>query len=189
MDFQLPDDLFLTSLSPTDSATPIRLEQRIVEAFGSRAFVACSSLDVDEYERLGHCEQYLLDSPHPIAVVHWGGEDNDRLFSSYEQALWRIRWRGAVLHVVKATWQTSCGGETRHWVVADDRETAESFVLDLQRTTNDPGESILVFHGGYWQRSRELYRSTQQASFDELVLSGSLKDVIRADFHQFLGAQ
>jgi hypothetical protein len=61
-------------------------------------------------------------------------------------------------------------------VIADRRDVAEAFVLDVARKTNDPGQSILVFHGGRWQRSRELYRATQQASFEDLVLSGTMKD-------------
>lgn len=186
---EFPADLFLAGLSPTDSATPVRLEYRILQAASGRAGVVSSSLDLDEYERLGLCRRELLPAPHPIVVHHWGGEDQDQLFTRHEQAHWKIDWRDTILQVVQVQWQTACGGETRYWVVADTRETAEAFVLDVERRTNDPGESILVFHNGYWQRSRELYAATQQASFDDLVLSGSLKDVIRADFRQFLDAR
>jgi len=186
---KLPADLFLASLSPTDSATPIRLEHRILEVIGDRACLVSPMLDLGEYERLGLCQRELLESPHPIIVHRWGGEDHDQLFAGHEQAHWRITWRDWTLHAVQATWQTSCGGETRYWVIADTREIVEAFVLDVERRTNDPGESILVFHSGQWQRSRELYQATQLASFDDLVLSGSLKDVIRADFRQFLDAR
>jgi len=46
-----------------------------------------------------------------------------------------------------------------------------------------------VFHGGYWQRSKELYEATRLATFDDLVLAGTLKDVIRDDFRKFLAAR
>lgn len=189
MDIHLPDDLFLKCLSPTDSSTPARLEQRIFESIGDRSLLPCHDLDLEEYERLGLCRRRLLDCPHPVATCGWGGEDDDRLQMGYEQAHWQVQWRESWLNIVRATWQTSCGGEVRHWVISPSREIAEAFALDVARKTNDPGESILVFHGGHWQRSRELYLATQQASFDDLVLSGSLKERIRADFGQFLHAR
>lgn len=189
MEINLPDDLFLNCLSPTDSATPVRLDQRIRESVEGGAVLACESLDLDEYEGLGLCQRQLLTQPAVISTSDWGGEDHDCLQARFEQAHWQVEWQGAELRVVQATWQTSCGREVRHWVIADRRDVAEAFVLDVARKTNDPGQSILVFHGGYWQRSRELYRATQQASFEDLVLSGTMKEQIRDDFHQFLQAR
>ncbi len=185
----LPPDLFLSCLSPTDSATAVRFEKAVLAAIGARAFLATRGLDIEEYARLGHCELGLLDVPRPIAVSHWGGEDNDRLFTTYEQVHWQITWREHRLQLLQATWQTGCGNESRLWVIGDSPQIVEDFILDVERKTNDPGDSILVFHGGYWQRSRELYRATQLASFDELVLSGTLKETIRTDFQQFLNAR
>lgn len=186
---QLPPDLFLSCLSPTDSATPVRFEKALRDAIGARAILATGRMELDEYAELGHCSLRLLDNPHPISVSNWGGEDNDQLIAAYEQAHWQVDWRGQQLQALQATWQTACGGESRFWVIGDSLEVIKAFVLDVERKTNDPGESILVFHGGYWQRSRELYKATQQANFDDLVLSGTLKETIRDDFQQFLGAR
>lgn len=189
MEFSLPPDLFLRCLSPTDSATACRIEYEIVKAAGDYAVLTVGHLDLEEYKELGFCELELKDDPPAIVVSRWGGEDEDRLFEAYEQAHWQARWQGVVLHIVQASWQTGCGSENRYWVIADSEDVAEAFVLDVARKTNSPGESILVFHGGYWQRSRELYKATQQASFDDLVLSGTLKEVIRQDFQRFLEAR
>lgn len=185
----IPADLFLSCLSPTDSATAVRFEKALRDAIGARALLATSSLELEEYAALGLCSMRVLDDPSPVSVSQWGGEDNDRLIAAYEQAHWEVEWRGQQLQVVQATWQTQCGGESRSWAIGESSDTLRDFVLDVARKTNDPGESILVFHGGFWQRSRELYKATQLASFDDLVLSGSLKETIRDDFKRFLGAQ
>ncbi|MFO0819602.1 MAG: ATP-binding protein [Pirellulales bacterium] len=187
--FQFPADLFLANLSPTDSATPLRLEQAVREAAKGGGIVPCTGVDLDEYSRLGHCTFQEECSPQPVRLMYWGGEDDDRLISSHEQVVWSVDWGDKRLWVVKATWQTSCGGESRYWIVAGTQEIAESFLLDVDRKTNDPGESILVFHDGYWQRSREMWRATRDATFDDLVLAGTLKDTIREDCRRFLNAR
>lgn len=186
---RLPHDLFLSSFGTSDSALPLRIEHQLLERLDGQAIRATSPLDLDEYERLELCRRELLEAPHAIVVHRWGGEDYDRLIPGFEQAHWRVAWREMSLQVVSVSWQTPCGGDSRMWIVGDRQETVDEFILDVSRRTNDPGESILVFHGGGWQRSRELYQATQSASFDDLVLSGSLKDAIRADFRQFLDAR
>ena len=77
----------------------------------------------------------------------------------------------------------------RDWVVAETEEVAKEFILDLERKTNAPGEAILVFSDGYWSRSRNLYNATQAASFDDLILTGDLKETIRSEFRQFLDSE
>lgn len=189
MSIQLPSDLFLANLSPTDSSLVVRMEDRVREAVSPRKLIAASYLELSEYEDLGHCQTTLIACPESVSTHEWGGEDQDRLFRSFEQAAWHVRWREKDLYVIRVSWETNCGTASRFWIAADAVETAEEFLLDAKRKTNDPGESILVFHGGYWQRSKELYKATQQASFDDLVLSGTLKDSLRDDFHRFLAAR
>ncbi|MDA0658809.1 MAG: ATP-binding protein [Planctomycetota bacterium] len=185
----IPDNIFTSCLTPTDSSLVPRIEEILQANLGDNEFLATSSLDLDEYVRLGHCEIMLKNQPHPISVADWGGEDADYLVASYEQAVWEVRWRGIKLHVLKTSWATSCGMDSRFWVIGETSAVVTDFILDLHRKTNTPGESILVFHGGHWQRSRELYLATQKASFDDLILSGSLQDAIRNDFQHFLNAR
>jgi ATP-dependent 26S proteasome regulatory subunit len=90
---------------------------------------------------------------------------------------------------VSLKWQTDCGRGSRHWVVADSVDVAEAFILDVERKTHPPGHAILVFSGGYWNRSRALYKATQSASFDDLILADNLKETIRKDFAQFLKSE
>jgi len=118
LDPQLPTNLFADCLSPTNSATPIRLERAILQSVGERVVVAAQALDLDEYEQLGLCTRVLLDQPRSISTEQWGGEDQDRLFTYPEQAYWRLHWRNQVLHVVMARWQSGYRTGQRHWVIA-----------------------------------------------------------------------
>jgi AAA+ superfamily predicted ATPase len=191
MAFVPPAELFQTCLSPTDSSTPVRFQvalERAAEADGLHV-AGCEGFDVDEYVELGHCTRELKANPVPVPVSKWGGPDDDRVLTGYSPAAWDVSWRGHALHVVDARWTIGYREFERSWVIAESEELAKEFLLDVARVTNDPRDAILVFHGSCWQRSRELYASTQQASFDDLILAPALKDRIRSDFRRFLEAR
>jgi AAA+ superfamily predicted ATPase len=185
---ELPRDLFQSCLSPTDSSTPVRFQAAIAQAAGALHVEACE-VDVAEYETLGHCKRELLGSPAPVALSSWSGPDEDRIETTIEEGYWRIAWRNETLYMVSATWHAGWDRQRRSWIVARNRELALAFILDVSRTTNDPRDAILVFHGSCWQRSHQLYAETQRASFDELILARSLKQQIRDDFKRFLAAR
>ncbi|GAB5405324.1 MAG: hypothetical protein Aurels2KO_35550 [Aureliella sp.] len=192
MDFQLPEDFFVDHLATNfpSGDVAIILEAAVVEAAGDLAVVSSEELDLEEYARLGHCQLSRMDSPRPVVTKRWGGEDFDRIFESVRQAIWRVECEGGqTLTCVETSWATSCGLEHRYWIVAERTEEADAFLLDVFRKTNAPGESILVFQDGYWQRSESLYRAVQQASFDDLVLEPSVRDTLRDDFRWFLNAR
>jgi AAA+ superfamily predicted ATPase len=186
---ELPHDLFEACLSPTDSSTPVRFQAAITKAAGALHVEACSPIDVEEYEELGHCKRELVRKPAPVTVSRWGGPDQDRVVTGLEQGLWRVDWRGETLHVIVAEWQVGWNKESRNWVLARDRDVARDFILDVSRVTNDPRDGILVFHGSCWKRSHDLWLETQKSSFDELILARTLKDQIRDDFKRFLASR
>ena len=182
-------NLFVDSLSDNPAAVALRAEALIVAQAGDKAVVPCSDLDIEEFAQLQFCELTPSENPRPETYRYWGGEDSDRLFTSYRQVEWQVEWKGHVLHVVHLCWETGCGGESRDWVVADSIETAEAFILDVERRTHAPRNAILVFSNGRWNRSHGLYEATQAASFDDLVLAADMKRTIRSDFAQFLESE
>ena len=110
-------------------------------------------------------------------------------YTTYEQVVWQVDWNEHALQVVHLEWATGCGGESRDWVVADSIDVAESFILDVERKTHAPGNAILVFSNGHWNRSHRLYEATQSASFDDLILANEMKESIRNDFAKFLQSE
>ena len=145
--------------------------------------------DLGAYAELGGCEIELLEVPAPLVIATWGGPDHDEIHRRTENGVWRVTWQGEELHVVQARWRDGYSSDQRSWVIAKDKDTAHAFVLDAARETNDPRDAILVFHGGCWQRSHDLYREIERASFDDLILAKTLKDRIRDDFRRFLSAR
>jgi AAA+ superfamily predicted ATPase len=185
----LDSSFFRDALSGNSASIAIGAEALITAATNGRSIVSCRGLEVEEYQQLGLCRLEAAAEPRPEAWRSWGGEDADQLYTHYQQVVWRVDWKDQLLHVIHLEWDTGCGGGSRDWVVADSVELAESFILDVERTTHAPSHSILVFSSGHWNRSRVLYAATQSASFDDLVLADNLKQTIRNDFAQFLSAE
>lgn len=46
-----------------------------------------------------------------------------------------------------------------------------------------------MFDGGYWQKSYDLWASTQKASWDDVILEQSMKDHIIADVDDFFNSR
>ncbi|MCG8653250.1 MAG: ATP-binding protein [Pirellulales bacterium] len=185
----LKASFFSDALLDNPAAIVIRAEAIVVAAAGQRAVVPCRHLDVEELARLGRCKIEPAKDPPAESFRYWGGEDHDRLYTNYQQVVWQVSWHGESLQVIHLQWENACGGDSRDWVVGDSVEIAESFILDVERSTHAPGDAILVFSDGRWRRSHDLYNATQQASFDDLVLAGDMKDEIRGDFSQFLNSE
>ncbi|MGN6543409.1 MAG: AAA family ATPase [Aureliella sp.] len=185
----LNSSFFSDALSDNTASLAVKAEARIVAAAPGKAVIACSGLDVEQFAGLEFCRLEPFDDPRPGTLRYWGGETHDRLYTRFEQVIWDVYWRDQSLRVIHLSWDTGCGGESRDWVVADSSEVAEAFILDVERKTHAPGNAILVFSNGHWNRSADLYDATQAVSFDDLILADDMKDSIRSDFRQFLKSE
>jgi SpoVK/Ycf46/Vps4 family AAA+-type ATPase len=87
------------------------------------------------------------------------------------------------------TWLEGYYTRRHHWIVADDRETAEGFFDAVCEWECDVRGEILVFQDGYFQKDTELLESIKQTTFDNLVLPGSLKQQIQDDFRRFFNSR
>ncbi len=186
---QLSQNFFAEALNENPAALPLQAESMIVAAYPDQAVVTCRHLDIEQFAKLSMCELVPETEPRPLVIHYWGGEQDDQLRLDYVQVVWQVRWQGHVLRVIHLAWDSSCGGESRDWVIASNLEIAEHFVLDVERATHAPGNAILVFSGGHWHRSESLYYATQKASFDDLILADNMKAAIREDFTAFLKSE
>lgn len=182
-------NFYLDVLKDNTAGIPVYAESLIRQHWPDKWVHASNSLDIKEYRRLGYCKLSVASTPRPDSFLYWGGEEFDRLYESYKQATWEVEWNEHQLQVVQLKWESACGRGNRDWVIADTDSVAREFILDVERKTNDPNQSILVFSNGYWDRSRSLYATIQKSSFDDLILTGQMKESIRSEFKQFLDSE
>ncbi len=183
------EDLFIDALGDNPSTLSLRAEKLIVSLAEGKAVVPCKNLAVEQFSKMNLCELSPDKTPRPGSYRYWGGEEFDQLYTSYDQVTWSVNWNDHHLCVVHLEWENGCGGDHRDWVIAESLEIAEGFILDVSRETHAPGNAILVFSSGRWNRSEALYNATQSASFEDLVLADDLKATIRDDFNAFLQSE
>jgi hypothetical protein len=191
--FMLPSPLRAVlddTLRLAPSAIPYRLGAALREAFPTRALLETEDGDFDvfRFRRDGHCTLDWSDEVHCQRTTDWRREEPH--LSSHGRSAWsRVRWEGHELDVVRAEWHEGYNRVHRFWIVAETREVAEGFFSAVCAWCHFPRQELLVFNGGCWSKSHEMWAAVQETSFEELILAGALKDEIRGDLERFLRAR
>ena len=100
-----------------------------------------------------------------------------------------VQWQGNMLDMLVLQLQ----GDGMHmqitWILADTEEAARGFVAAISKWSNEIRGEVLVFDSGYWHKDEYLFQDIQSATFENLILRGSLKQEIRDDLVQFFAAR
>ena len=105
-----------------------------------------------------------------------------------ENGCFNVLWQGRLLNVLFLTWTAEGCRDRHHWIIADDRKTAEDFLRAVCDWSTEVRGEILVFDGGYWSKDQELFETIKSASFDNLILPPELKREIQDDFANFFAS-
>lgn len=154
------------SLSP-DQAIGWNLGRLVKELSPGKAVLGGigSPFDVEEFARGGHCEISLATDSHSELSISW--KRTHGLSESANNGVYDVRWRKHALRVVVASWKVGWESRSESLVVADTDEIAREFANAVCAYCNDPGRSILLFNGGCWSRSHELWEQIQAATLFE----------------------
>jgi len=77
----------------------------------------------------------------------------------------------------------------RHWLLADTEQQANQFVEDVCRWNAEIRSEILVFDDGCWSKDERLFQAIKNATFDNLILQGTLKEEIFSDLQRFFSTR
>ena len=64
-------------------------------------------------------------------------------------------------------------------------ESTNRLLLEAGTWVNELHNEVWVYDGGWWQKSRELYNSVQNASWDDVILDEKMKKSLMADVESF----
>ena len=104
-------------------------------------------------------------------------ETRDRALNAWLE----VQWQGATLDVV-------CLNGHRYWVLADTREIARAFYVAVCKWNSELHGEVLVFDGR-WYKDENLFQDIKVATFDNLILRGTIKQEIRDDLVQFFASR
>jgi hypothetical protein len=183
--------LFVDLLGQVPNAIPMRVTHRLTDyARGRTVFYTNTGVfDVETFARDGHCTYTRRNEPLPLIAHLWWGDDTE-IVESTLHAHDDIVWEGTPYGLITMNWETGSGcGECGRWLIAPSEEDAHRFFTAVCRWNSEIRGEVLVFSGGYWDKSEALYRAIQGATFENLILPGTLKAELKNDLSHFFGAQ
>ena len=143
-----------------------------------------SYFDVDAFVRDEKCAVVEQKSVFRHVTTEWTGAGN-RLKQETRNSWLNVLWQGHLLDVVLITWIEGYYFRRHHWIVAEEHEVAEQFFDAVCDWSSAVREEILVFENGYFEKDQHLLESIRSATFDNLILYGSLKQQIQDDSQRF----
>lgn len=182
------EKLLERALSVPSTALEYQLSVDLAALLSERGVVETNddSFDLEDFERHGQCTVAVSDRLHALKSREWGGSDSKDVVA---MGLNDVSWKGESLQVLTASWPTSCGSTSRHWVIARDHETAVAFFDAVCGFCVEPHQEVFVFEEGYWSKSEELYSAIQGTSLETLVMAPGLKEEILRDASVFFSSE
>jgi len=147
-----------------------------------------SYFDLNAFVRDGRCSVVEQKSVFHHVTMDWEGSGR-KLKQEIQNSWLNVLWKGQLLDVVFITWVEGYYTRRHHWIVADDRQTAECFFDAVCEWNCEVRGEILVFQDGYFEKDQQLLDSIKQTTFDNLVLPPTLKQQIQDDFQRFFNSR
>src|ERR1041385_9140987 len=178
------------ALYKPDDYTGYHVGRKLAELHPEKTVVAGQHwpFDLETFARDGHCSVVEQKSVFHQTKTEWRGIGRD-LENSIENAWLNVLWKGHLMDVVLITWTEGRCRTRHHWIVADEREIAEDFFRSVCEWSCEVRGEILVYHDGYFRKDKRLFDSIKSATFDNLILTDSLKQQIQNDFQQFFSSR
>jgi AAA+ superfamily predicted ATPase len=163
------------------------LGKRLAERFPERALVELEDglFRTWTFKRDGHCTIAVRADVHSQYTSGWRADGTTWTQPRCEAST--VTWRETAFDVFYLSWPSEFGRDkTRAFVLGPTRAEVIAFVDAVCRWSHDVRGEILVYNGNCFSKDQQLFEAIRGASFDDLVLEGTLKDQIRDDFTQFL---
>jgi len=166
------------------------ISQELVGIYPQKAFLETheSSFNIEAFANAKLCTLEHDPSTHNQIFSGWNGMNNS-IYKYIENASFKITWQEHQFDVLMMRWQEGYCKETYCWLLGDNLEILETFLLTVCEWNTEIRGEILVFEGGYWYKDEELFNSIHNASFENLILGGNLKQDIQDDIVHFLSAK
>ena len=180
----------LTALREPTDAIAYSVSRQLASMYPDRAVVEGSSGSIDllDFAAAGLCSMRAKPGVHSQIVSNWN-EDGKGLSESAGNGWYEVEWDGHRLEVLLVSWQQQFQQRATVWIVADSKEIGQGFYVAISEWCAEVRGEIVVFEGGCWHKSRELFQSVQSANFDNLILTDTLKAEIQADFKDFFASR
>jgi hypothetical protein len=156
---------------------------------GERAVIETgeSAFAVEPFAAAGLCTVRPKSDVHQQRLHYWS--ETQGVSSSRENVWLEVEWREQSFEVIHLTWSGSISNSSRTWIVARTQVLAEELFAAVCAFNSEVRDEVLVFEGGCWCKSEELFAGIQSATLDALILPPGVKEDLAADLTSFFGAR
>lgn len=185
------DDLVGEALRQPTPSISYAVNRQLAEIFAGRFILETADYDFNpvKYAAAGLCQLRVSDAPHPELEYVWQSQEWGGMHTKIRNAWLDATWEDQQINILTMTWSEG-GCENQHqWIVAPSRATAERFFDIVCAWNSEVRDEIMVFEEGNWDKSAELFAAIKSATFESLVLHGTLKRDILADASDFFAAE
>lgn len=125
-----------------------------------------------------------------MGQVPAGGKSREKSSGDrYKKAWLTVEWQESSLDLLLMQFDDGDYHKALFWLLADSEEVARNFLDVVCRWNMEIRGEVLVFDNGHWYKDEHLYQDIKDATFDNLILRGNLKQDIRDDLTQFFAAR
>jgi AAA+ superfamily predicted ATPase len=133
---------------------------------------------------------FLNNAPPPVRTSSEAPQENiPETQDAPAKAWFEVQWQGHTLDVLILVIQGEGFQKYHLWLLADTQEIARAFLAAVSRWSSEIRGEVLVFDNGHWYKDEYLFQDIKNATFDNLILRGSLKQEIRDDLVQFFASR
>jgi AAA+ superfamily predicted ATPase len=197
---QAQEDLINEALRLPASAVSYYVTQQLATLFPDKALIESddSYFNVKKYSEDGQCTITALTNQHNEVLTGWYEEDYNfdtgeyiegYLIKSAYNTWQEITWHSTTFTLLTLHWELDGGISVRRWLLADTEQQANQFMEAVCRWNAEMRSEILVFDDGDWQKDERLFQAIKNATFDNLVLPGTLKEEILSDLQRFFSTR
>ena len=162
---------------------------QLLKAQGAQAVIETEddAFRIEPFAAAGLCTFRLKKNLHQQLRHVWSETDGVR--TAPENVWLEVEWREHSFEVLRLVWSSGMTSSTRTWITAKTASLAEELFAAVCAYNSEIRDEVLVFEGGYWCKSEELFASIKGATLDTLVLPAGLKEGLAGDLASFFGAK
>ena len=197
--------LILEALRLPSSAIPYHVSYQLAEYYPDKVILEGDShyFDLQKFVEDDHCQIQNLttvrsstgysptEQTTPVyshITTQWNAKKHETR-REHKNVCFEVIWQEHSLIVLMLSYPQGFFERRYYWILGESKAITEDFFSAVCSWNSEVRDEVMVFEGGQWHKSRDLYESIQSATLDNLILAGSLKEDIYADVEQFFGAR